>query len=234
MVVPDRSAASSVRASARDARPRLLQPADRSVRRVPAPIPSPDPWARRDRSISRPPCLRDERLTRVRHRNAFVHTYPGIPRCLPLRARPRWSPDTGPGERNVPMVFFSGARVRRRLLTCGSPPGGLALDVTTPPAGWSPWPAARAHWGRWGGLLEASLRTTSLNATCAGQCVAATFQLTAAQQSTAWLYRHARTTLGATRFSGDLASKPLCYVATGSPSPESSRPSGPRAAQRWR
>src|SRR2546428_8336830 len=86
-------------------------------------------------------------------------------------------------------------------LTCGSPPGGLALDVTTPPAGWSPWPAARAHWGRWGGLLEASLRTTSLNATCAGQCVAATFQLTAAQQSTAWLYRHARTTLGATRFS---------------------------------
>src|SRR5438477_8111863 len=26
-------------------------------------------------------------------------------------------------------------------------------EVTTPPAGWSPWPAARAHWGRWGGLF---------------------------------------------------------------------------------
>ena len=233
MVVPDRSAASSVRASARDARPRLLQPADRSVRRVPAPIPSPDPWARRDRSISRPPCLRDERLTRVRHRNAFVHTYPGIPRCLPLRARPMVA-RRGTWGAKRPDGLLQRCTSEAPALTCGSPPGGLALDVTTPPAGWSPWPAARAHWGRWGGLLEASLRTTSLNATCAGQCVAATFQLTAAQQSTAWLYRHARTTLGATRFSGDLASKPLCYVATGSPSPESSRPSGPRAAQRWR
>ena len=29
----------------------------------------------------------------------------------------------------------------------------LVLDVTTPPAGWSPGPAARAHWGRWGGLF---------------------------------------------------------------------------------
>src|SRR5207302_1609438 len=76
-------------------------------------------------------------------------------------------------------------------------PDGLGLDVTTPPAGWSPWPAARAHWGRWGGLLEASLRTTSLNATRGGLCVAATFQLTAAEESTASLYRHARTTLGA-------------------------------------
>src|SRR5438477_13163691 len=56
------------------------------------------------------------------------------------------------------------------------------LDVTTPPAGWSPWPAARAHWGRWGGLSERSLRTTSLNATCGGLCVAATFQLTDAEQ----------------------------------------------------
>src|SRR5207244_12560366 len=58
----------------------------------------------------------------------------------------------------------------------------LVLEVTTPPAGWSPWPAARAHWGRWGGLLEASFRTTSLNATCGGLCVAATFQLTRAEQ----------------------------------------------------
>src|SRR6185437_9175398 len=30
----------------------------------------------------------------------------------------------------------------------------LVLDVTTPPAGWSPGPAARAHWGRWGGLFR--------------------------------------------------------------------------------
>src|SRR2546423_9569433 len=59
------------------------------------------------------------------------------------------------------------------------------LDVTTPPAGWSPGPAARAHWGRWGGLLEASFRTTSLNATCRGLCVAATCQLTGAEQKSA-------------------------------------------------
>jgi len=35
-------------------------------------------------------------------------------------------------------------------------PTEIVLEVTTPPAGLSPWPAARAHWGRWGGLLEAS------------------------------------------------------------------------------
>jgi len=61
----------------------------------------------------------------------------------------------------------------------------LVLEVTTPPAGWSPGPAARAHWGRWGGLLEASFRTTSLNATCGGLCVAATCQLASAEQKSA-------------------------------------------------
>src|SRR5256885_16648372 len=61
----------------------------------------------------------------------------------------------------------------------------LVLEVTTPPAGWSPGPAARAHWGRWGGLLEASFRTTSLNATCGGLCVAATCQLAGAEQKSA-------------------------------------------------
>src|SRR5438034_3974214 len=38
-------------------------------------------------------------------------------------------------------------------------------------------------------FLEASLRTTSLNATCGGLCVAATFQLTAGPQTTALVYR---------------------------------------------
>src|SRR5437660_360160 len=90
-----------------------------------------------------------------------------------------------------------GARIFSFVLGCGLQPASTSsldlraelvalarflLEVTTPPAGWSPWPAARAHWGRWGGLLEASLRTTSLNATCGGPCVAAPCQLTNAAQ----------------------------------------------------
>src|SRR2546423_13208675 len=54
---------------------------------------------------------------------------------------------------------------------------GDFLEVTTPPAGWRPWAAARAHWGRGGGLLGASLRTTALNATCGGLSVAGTVHL---------------------------------------------------------
>src|SRR2546423_3681051 len=56
---------------------------------------------------------------------------------------------------------------------------GDFLEVTTPPAGWSPWPAGSPHWGRGGGLFEAVVRSTSINAAFRGLDVAVTVTLVA-------------------------------------------------------